>query len=1825
MRRKSNLGIVNSIQSDLRDSILNMKLPRSSLIHFEREENKKETNEITDLRDIDCKSESSVYSLLNTLIHTKQSFIYSGPLLININPGPTDKNYLNLDKWLQSISKQFLDNKTREILHRNIPITTQKPHMYSFIDYVYNTLMQENKSQTVNMLGSIASGKTFNLIHSLEYLCHIGCNPSQNKKKEIFDNMHKAVQVIHIIGSIFRHNNLESTSCGMKVNVSFNENNYIDNFNIDAKILDLTLPFSSTGRSFSILHAIISGSSNDVKKLLEFTDKPEDLVFFRKFFKTFTKSQHSRFKLNDLEIWNKFHSLLNYFLFTKQEILEIIQLLSIVILANELAVGKYNGKESNFETLFKIFKGPTSRKISTKLGITEEEFLFRTSAYENINQIKDFVSSLMKKCYQCVFEYIKNKIHCYLKLYFYCINNDIDFGFYLEAQGIILRTYNDSGKIIGSTKHRSISISSPNNVQYINNTHVPVGSNLLTKVNNNSIQTVINVTTINDHTINQEENVFSTKNNVKTSIFSNKNRSSSLLNKNSLNTNSNNNRSSFKINYTMNTNPTPQIQTINQTTQTNLVRNILEIIEPSQSRKVGKRNSSQLKNESTINRPSMSDTSNSKFLNSRNLLKTSNNNTNNKESTINTNMTIENNNTNNKQVKKISFIDFPGEIMDQTLGGFVTNIANECLNSYASSQYSSINKKLSQEGISIKYFQELHTKKVISELLGENGFLNNIDNYLNYPDSRVSGKIVEWSNNKKHSFFKCNFTTNSVIYDLSILRNEINSITYNETTSALMKKSNNSIIKWNIRTQEKKILSINKTYQQIIRELVNCFIKDLKGIHPFVVYCLHSNNSIKYFKGIENTSSNIDINDKAGLLSGFNNNNNFTSNNMTTNNIMFNINKTHLSLNNNDNIQESQEDNFLPYNITIQLMRRSLIMSVLYWEWFGFHDWINVDDFNDLFINDFLFIKNSMSNMKFNVRKFTKRLPDVNLENLNKYEKASCILSTFTEENKFVIGQKHILFKIGIIKQISKNLYDLKSKYTDEYNRRIAANNYKKSIYGVSMVNTTIANTSMIKRKSSVVKDSNSENNSYLNGDNNNKNPISTFNSKVNQPRISNNSNKRDFGVQREMGDTENFCQSTGNNNNTNNEVVNTGKFAVNNYYPTNTNNSNNNLNNIKISTNSNISYNNIPSLEAAEKRKSMKVQCHLNYIDKLNQIKTPYYEEEVPNNELFDLLEANYSAHQSTTPFNNINTDFINYKKENNIIVPKQDFFNRVKNLLIDNNNFKFFSYDDYKEQIVTLQAALRGFYIRLKYKTFRCVVSNVIKIQSLAKGVILRKKFKRYIQILYSTIFIQRMYKHRHKRRVESVSKIQEQARIYIFRMRVLKLIERKKKQNSVTIRAVAKKLSGSMIGFQESLLGAKNSPVKKSIKDKSNTYLDNDIEINNKEDDTFGTNDTLEEIYGLDPQTKNLLDKLEKIKVDKALITQKFVQPKTQSGSTTTRNKQTTKNFNQKIGNINHKYNEERGVLPKNTLNIKKKYSSVEIVSNEIENLKSVDNKNRIIDSLMSDMENFVYGKLIINKISILLLLYSENHNYRGIINPTANYSIYDLSSMGLLKRPHNKIEDKLIEYGKNKKLKVEAVKHENHKDFLNEYTFKPQLQAKQNKMNQNKKSQPLDRLGFFERQEKFLIKQQQKADDRKTEFLYENKDEKELTFKPKISKYAKNNIKSRTIEDLYKWQIKVDKNRQNLIEVKEKKELEEINRIKKNVNANKISKNTELILKNKALSQSMLNNENFIYNNDDSEYINNEHKDNNKTNIEKVMNYYDIDQEEELDLWPTKKLD
>ncbi len=305
---------------------------------FLTKEKTKKINVIDDLSELNTKSQSELFDIIGQMMINKTFFKYCYSILININPGPEYVyDYLNLKEWLSEQNNPKKETNGTNGNNKNKK-EEKKPHLYSFMKYVYDSMIAENKNQVVSILGPLGSGKTFNLIHIMEYFTTL-YSPEVNALDN-FDLVHKSIQFIHLLSSTFREYNLESSSCGLLLSLGFNEKNMICNFDIDAQILDFTLPFNENGRTFSVLYALIRGANDNLKRKCKIPINDDNLFNLKTRKKNFfiNDKKKEKLELNDLEIFNRFYSLLKYFKFTQGEIIDIINCLAFILNLNDLMI-----------------------------------------------------------------------------------------------------------------------------------------------------------------------------------------------------------------------------------------------------------------------------------------------------------------------------------------------------------------------------------------------------------------------------------------------------------------------------------------------------------------------------------------------------------------------------------------------------------------------------------------------------------------------------------------------------------------------------------------------------------------------------------------------------------------------------------------------------------------------------------------------------------------------------------------------------------------------------------------------------------------------------------------------------------------------------------------------------------------------------------------------------------------------------------------------------------------------------------------------------------------------------------------------------------------------------------------------------------------------------------------------------------------------------------------------------------------------------------------------------------------------------------------------
>lgn len=1122
-------------------------------------------------------------------------------------------------------------------------------------------MVSENRDQVVNVLGPIGSGKTFNLVHTLEYLCFLYA--PEKKKIEFFDVIHKSLQLVHIFGSIFRKNNLESNSCGMILKVGFDENNKICDFDLDSEFLDLTLPFSENGRSLSVLHSMMTGAATNIKRVLDLPEREKSLHFFRKFSQNFDKNTKERFQLNDYEIWNRLHSLLNFFEFSKNEVIEILQLLSFIMLCNEAQIGK---KRSKFGEDYVLNKGPPAQRLAKNLKIEDDEFVKLFGNYKSLQEIKNSLITLMKYSYFCIFEGVKNIIKNYLNGFFDAYTN----------------------------KKNSQSKNSSNNVNH-------------------------------------------------------------------------------------------------------------------------------------------SDAKKSK-------------------------------------IKYLYFLDIPGDVEDKTLGGMVTNLANECQNLFAGGQYMSVVEKLSNEQLNMKYFQPLHSHAVIESLIGKDGLFG----FLSHSFTEKNFKKFQLGVNRKEHFIKClrfndlspnmtnydmnfelKFSYKNVLYNYESLYLESKNVILTDRIIKIFESSKNSFI----RNQIDYLRKTPKSIFGVVQKTLNCLFKPIKGLSPFVMYCLHSNNSLNIFFG----KGELDKNK------------NFLKANPLMDNNFFNA-----------------EDWEIPIKQTHEILRNGLTLPILYWEWFGFHEWIDVE----LFINEFsdnfqkvqssiLMITNgilvkSSSNASINSTNNFKKINNLfrgslskfkdipnahaDIKNLNPFEAANYMLSVLCAPKQYLIGSQHILFRKNVLNETREILKNIITLLENENLNKLLTKNLK---YGrlFSSTNQTLSNrnsASMLgaTSKAHIPPSSNSQLVNLSNKINTN------FNVNANTD-LDNSKNQQNLNMKQKNFKNINFSithRKTKLNPNINfsrkihtrdtsldvssSRISRSNSKAIsgidemkrqNSFSRDNTNKINNMINNEIIEINLKENQGNDEVCQP-QRKLSMKIQCHLEIIDispelKVNsnsndknadaqiileakndlglnlsaepkrvnfKIDDEFLNDKDDNNKKNNNnLNKNYNSLTDSSKYNlfnflktqkgydalessimNSNTTYLEqeyekYKRENNVIIPKKKYFNAFKNLfdMTVNDNYSIFDYSNNLNEIKLIQNSWRSHKSRMTYKVFRYCCRMIVVMQKFIRGWIIRRKFRKF-RVVYKCITkIQKFYKRRHRIKVYYATKIQSLLRMKMARIYFLNKLAR------------------------------------------------------------------------------------------------------------------------------------------------------------------------------------------------------------------------------------------------------------------------------------------------------------------------------------------------------------------------------------------------------------------------------------------------------------------
>ena len=376
-------------------TIIPKTLTKEKFDNFYTELYLKKLTAIKNLLEIDPKSSSELQNYLIFLSKIKKQFyVGAGKILISIKPENISENndYFSLRSWCQSTIGK--------------PISEWSNHIYTLAHSAYIHMINTQKDQTISLIGKIGSGKTFNALKIIQYLFFI--SSKQEIRREQYELINKGIKLMQIIGNIYQSENVENNACGFIFHVGFQKND-ICIFDIDSEILDLTLPFSENGRSFTLLHGFLLTQEKCFKL------KHVDFNFFKKYnslFKESNKEEYEYYEKRDIENFKIFSELCQIFL-NENEYLDILNLFYIILLCNQVTILKnYRFIKGKKQEIYFVGEDGITHRISNILGVDIKEFMsifFEDMDY-SLEKHKNILVAFMKYSYYCIHDYILNKI-----------------------------------------------------------------------------------------------------------------------------------------------------------------------------------------------------------------------------------------------------------------------------------------------------------------------------------------------------------------------------------------------------------------------------------------------------------------------------------------------------------------------------------------------------------------------------------------------------------------------------------------------------------------------------------------------------------------------------------------------------------------------------------------------------------------------------------------------------------------------------------------------------------------------------------------------------------------------------------------------------------------------------------------------------------------------------------------------------------------------------------------------------------------------------------------------------------------------------------------------------------------------------------------------------------------------------------------------------------------------------------------------------------------------------------------------------------------------
>ena len=198
---------------------------------------------------------------------------------------------------------------------------------------------------------------------------------------------------------------------------------------------------------------------------------------------------------------------------------------------------------------------------------------------------------------------------------------------------------------------------------------------------------------------------------------------------------------------------------------------------------------------------------------------------------------------------------------------------------------------------------------------------------------------IKKQNETDYTYY-CSFSNRTIKYNYDFLHKEAKSLIYNQNINEILSFASNIIIA-QMHKQFQSQLQSFKSFYNYYCHCLQKFFTPIKNYKPFVVYCLHSYDSHKYFFYAQDDNNKI------------------------------------------LNINEKDSDMY------INIVKHSMIPVILNWNWYGYKEWIKINDFIKQFGKTFENVKNRIVYInKFNSTKDNTNENNVDFTKLDNKDKA---------------------------------------------------------------------------------------------------------------------------------------------------------------------------------------------------------------------------------------------------------------------------------------------------------------------------------------------------------------------------------------------------------------------------------------------------------------------------------------------------------------------------------------------------------------------------------------------------------------------------------------------------------------------------------------------------------------------------------------------------------------------------------------------------------------------------------------------------------------------